>query len=427
VRLLHFSVLALLLPACGGESAPRPRNLVFLCVDTLRWDHLGAYGDERPDASPAIDSLAASSVVFEDAQSHASWTLPSFAAVLTSTYTSTNGCSDLESRLKESFVTLPEIFRDAGFDTFGVASHIFFREEYGFWQGFDAFDATLAHKRGEEGWRALSSPYVTERALAFLDQRRADADADPFLLWLHYFDPHLPYVDHDGVGVEPGTEHERYRAEIAYTDGFVGEVLAGLERNGHSEDTVVVFLSDHGEAWQEHAGVRRHAKSLYREELQVPLILHVPGVAPRRVTERVRTVDLLPTLLELFGLEHPLGMLAGRSLVPLLGGASLPEPRLLAEIELHADQRHRRALFEERWKLIEAQDGSHLLFDVDADPEERHDLAASEPAVVARLRSLLEEEVDRARMLGELFEGDGSVELSQEDLDRLHALGYGGE
>lgn len=407
---------------CGTAETSRPRNLLFLCVDTLRADHLGVYGGGA-GASPAIDELAAGAVVFENAVSHASWTLPSFAAVLTSTYTSTNGCWTKEDRLKGSLTTLPEIFQAAGFETYGVASHVFFREAFGLQQGFDAFDAELASTRDEEGWRPLSSPYVTQKAIEFLEAR--GPDDRPFLLWLHYFDPHMPYVDHAGVGDGPEHEHARYRSEITYTDGHVGRVLEALDRGGFREDTVVVFLSDHGEAWEEHAGVRRHAKSLFGEELTVPLVLRVPGVPERRVTDPVRTVDLMPTLLGLFGLRAPSAQpMEGQSLLPLLHGASWQAAPLLAEIELHPDQVHRRALVDEGWKLVERQDGTYLLFDLARDPGERNDRAGSERERVERMASKLLALLERARSVGERFQGDEPVVLSEEDLALLRQLGY---
>jgi arylsulfatase A-like enzyme len=416
--------------SCGGAAeVPAPRNLVFLCVDTLRADELGVYGGER-GLSPRVDALAESGIVFERARSHASWTLPSFAAVLTSLYTSTHGCWDFESRLPESFQTLPELFEGAGFDTHGVASHVFFREEYGLTQGFGSFDAELGHKREETGWVPLTSPRVSAQAEVWLDARAAAGEERPFLLWLHYFDPHLPYVDHEamGGGAQTPDERERYRAEIAYTDGFVGDVLDALERNGFAEETAVVFLSDHGEAFHDHPGVRRHSRSLYVEELRVPLVLRVPGLAPRRVAEPVRTVDLLPTLLELFGIAPPADQpMEGVSLVAALRGEAFEARALLAEIGLHDDARHARSIVDGRWKLIERLDGTPELYDVEADPLERNDLAGEQQAVVGELTARMDALQRRAEERGQAFERGGKVDVSDEDRERLRDLGYVGD
>ncbi len=419
------------LASCAGDAeVSRPKNLVFLCVDTLRADHLGYEGRangvdaEGRSLSPRIDELAASGVVFERAVSHASWTLPSFASLLTSTYSSTHGCWNTESRLVDSFTTLPEILQSAGFDTFGIGSHVFFNEHYGLQQGFDAFDDELARKRVDVGWVPLSSPVITKRAVDWLDARATAGDADPFLLFLHYFDPHLPYVDHSGAGrVDPASEHDRYKTEITYTDSHVGQVLDALERLGLADETCVVFVSDHGEAWQEHAGVRRHARSLFTEELRVPLIVRVPGVAPRRVTELVRTVDVMPTLLELFGLSDDVAR-EGASLVPVLRGAAPASNELLAEIRLHDDARHTRAFLSGKWKLIERKDGVFRLYDTDVDPGEERDLAQVLPDRVEALRASMEGVQRRAQARAADFAGERNLEVSAEDRERLNAIGY---
>ena len=424
--LLTLLSLSALHAGCGGGGdVARPSNLLVIGVDTLRADYLGAYGDPN-GLSPEIDALAESGVVFEHALSHASWTLPSFAAVLTSLYSSTHGCWNFDSRLSESFVTLPEIFREAGFETAGIASHVFFDDRYGLQQGFDSFDDELAHRREDEGWVAITSPIVAVKAERWLDERAAQGEGAPWLLWVHFFDPHVPYVDHTGRGLDgPETENERYRSEIAFTDRHVGRVLAALERNGFAADTAVVFLSDHGEAFEEHPGVRRHSRSLYREELWIPLIVRVPGLAPGRVSGLVRTVDLLPTLLEVFGIRPERAVpMEGESLAPALSGAR-PEPLpLLSEIRLH-DGSHARAIVDGRWKLIEdTSNGVVHLFDLESDVDERTDLARDQPELVEELRARMRELVARAELLGELFEGGGRVDLTPEELQWLRDLGY---
>ena len=426
VARIALAAIAVGLSACGsaGDAGPeRPRNLLVICVDTLRADHLGAYGD-RPSRTPAIDELARTGVVFERAISHASWTLPSFAAVLTSLYTSTHGCWNFDSRLGEGFVTLPEILSDAGFATAGVASHVFFNEKYGLQQGFDEFDDELAKRRADTGWIPITSPSVTEKALRWLDEQAAEPD-ERWMLWLHYFDPHYPYVPHDETGGPAAVEQELYRREIAYTDGYIGQVLAALEAKGFGDDTAILFLSDHGEAWEEHPGVRRHAKSLHKEELRVPLILRVPGLRARRVSQVVRTVDVLPTLLEVLGVqperEQPF---EGRSLVPALLGETVELPALLSEIRLH-DGFTANSIVEGRWKLIDdVSSRRRLLYDIDADFEEQHDLAAEHPQVVEDLALKLAKLLERAATLGEFYGDGGTVELSEAELENLRALGY---
>ena len=432
---------ALLAPALGcgqTERSDGPRNLLLICVDTLRADQLGFMG-ARPSITPNLDALAASGVVFEDAHSSASWTLPSVASLFTSLYSSTHGCWTFESRLSGEFVTLPEIFQNAGFDTAGIASHIFFDRDYGLQQGFDVFDDELAHRANEPGWREVTSPLVSEKAVRWLEERARAADADPFFLFLHYFDPHLPYVDHE-AGVnrgaagaqdapdpqDPGAEFGRYRSEIAFTDRHVGSVLDALERSGLAERTAVVFFSDHGEAFYEHPGIRRHSYSLYDEELSVPLVVRCPGIAPRRVSSFVRSVDLFPTVLELFGLSAREPR-AGVSLVPLLSGADRDSPALLAEIRLK-DGYHWNGLVGERFKLLEhVSTGRTELYDVAADPRETRDLARERPELVSELEEELRARIRDAQSLGERFGPAPSVEHTPEELEELRRLGYSGD
>ena len=412
---------------CASESAPdAPQNLLVIAVDTLRADALGIYGapDER---SPHIDSLGKAGIVFESAVSHASWTLPSFAATLTSTYTSTNGCWTFEARLPESFETLPEVFQAAGFETYGIASHIFFNQKYGLQQGFDSFDESLGHRANEAGWEPLTSPKVSERAVDWIEARAGSEQ--PWLLWLHYFDPHIPYYDHAkaaGLGAV-ADERTRYESEIQFTDRFVGEVLAALESSGFGANTAVLFLSDHGEAFYEHEDVRRHSHSLFQEELRVPLLLKVPGLEPRRVAGLTRTVDLMPTLLELFRLKAKPGQMVGRSLLPSLLGESQKSEPLLAEIRLKTAPKgkHSRAVLDGRWKLIEGLDGSFVLFDTQADPLEQNDLAASHGAEVQRLRSMMQALEARAKEAGKAFEPGSKVQQTEDEADQINSLGYG--
>jgi arylsulfatase A-like enzyme len=417
-------MLGLWASACGQH----PKNLLIVCVDTLRADELGAYGRE-PSITPALDRLAAGSVVFERAHAAASWTLPSVGAVLTSFFPSTTGLWNFDSALADSFPTLVERFRAAGFDTHGVASHVFFQRKYGLTQGFDSFDDELCHRKGEPGWQRITSPAVSDRAARWLEGRAASGAREPWLLFAHFFDPHVDYLDHEAAdpGASTRPERERYRSEIAFTDRHVGELLEALERSGFGRDTVVLFFSDHGESFLEHPPIQRHSYGLFEEELRVPLFLRVPGVAPRRVAAFVRTVDLLPTLLALFGLddEHARER-EGVSLVPLLAGGALSLPPQLAEIRLK-DGHHANAFVRGRHKLyVDVSKGRTRLFDLEADPREEHDLADAEPALRAELEQELRAAIRQAEAKGARLGAGGKVELSPEELRNLSDLGYAG-
>ena len=426
-RLLALLVASTTCAGCGAEP-PRPRNLLVLCVDTLRADQLGAYG-AAPSLTPNLDRLAGESVVFERAHAAASWTLPSVAAVFTGLCPSSTRLWTFETRLADSYSTLAERLESAGFTTHGVASHVFFDANYGLQQGFDSFDDELCHRKGEAGWREVTSPEVAGRAVRWLEERGRSNAREPWMLFAHFFDPHLPYVDHHS-GVAPAPEEfARYRSEIAFTDVHVGALLDALEKSGLAGDTAVLFFSDHGESFLEHPPIQRHSYSLFEEELHVPLFLRVPGLAPRRVTTAVRLVDLRPTLLALLGVgEGPGAVGEGVDLGPLLTGrAEGARPPNLAEIRLK-DGYHRNAIVDGDWKLIEDVSNRRLeLYDLAADPRERENLVTREPERAAELASELRIAIERAELLGHDFAPDAAVEHTPAELEHLRAMGYAGD
>lgn len=446
-----LAALALWLAACGRTpSHAVPRNLLLITVDTLRADELGAYGATQ-GTTPNIDALAAGGVVFENAISQSSWTLPSLASLLTSTYPSTHKVDRFGAALDPSFRTLGEVLRDAGFATAAVTSHVYAGPKYGMAQGIETFDdALVAGNRQAE--LKVSSPGVTAGGIRRLAE--VAQGSQRWFLWLHYFDPHFPYIRHDDPAAPQGDTREDYRADIAFTDGRIGEVLDELERLGATDETLVVLVSDHGEEFREHKKLR-HGYTLFREVVHVPLILRAPGIAPLRVAEPVNGIDLLPTVLELLDLPIPPAAV-GRSLVPALLGERLDEHPILSELRLHPEY-PADSLQLGPWKLVLDRSGRAalgyarfpggpptddslephapggesieraLLFRIDSDAGEQHDLAAEHPDVVARLSATLEALQKRARAsaVGE----SAAVEHSAEELELLKQLGYvgGGE
>jgi arylsulfatase A-like enzyme len=333
---------------CRPGEHPRP-NVLLITVDTLRADHLGTYGMSF-DTSPNIDALAAGGVVFEKAIAAAGKTTPAHASILTSRYVREhsvghgNGSSALGTE-----PTLAEYFRDAGYATAAFVSNILLTRRVGLGRGFDVFDDELTTPE-------INRPHVveriaqdtTERALAWL----RDPANRPFLLWIHYQDPHGPYTPPPAVrdrfrfpaapdekelpiqrgnaasgGIPPyqvlpnlrrvSEYRSRYAGEIFYADHWIGEIIAAADTAG-AGDTIVLLTADHGESFGENGYYFKHTHTTTPEVARVPLIIRARGLAAERRSEVVSHVDILPTLLDLAGLPIPSDA-SGISLVSLAG------------------------------------------------------------------------------------------------------------
>lgn len=447
-RLPHALPLALLLAAtlagCGRQAPPRP-NLLLIVVDTLRQDHLGCYGYPRP-TTPNIDFLAAGSFRYAHAYSQAPWTTPSVGTLLTSRYPSELGITEAPDRLADRFVLLSEALQGAGYATGAVVSHYFLGSKWNFNQGFDLYDESnvLGHAR-------VSSEGVTDTALAFLRERRAADPDQPVFLFVHYFDPHYDYIEHEGHRfsdpayrgpVTSGMVYtdlleilrdltprdvahlvDLYDSEIAFTDAQIGRLLAGLEELGLFDDTLIVLTSDHGEEFLERHTIG-HGQSLYDELIHVPLLVKFPGGEEPGVVEgNVGLIDLYPTLLDY--LELPIGHpVSGRSFLGRGPGAE-PARRLLFS---ETDWGQYRGVIRERLKLHHhLPSGGYLLFDLAGDPGERDNLTPelAQTGRVADFYDLQEKLQTWMRAMERLAEsGAGEVEITPEEREQLKALGY---
>ncbi len=365
-------------------------------------------------------------MLFERAHSVASWTLPSVVSILTSLYPSAHGCQGDRSALASEYATLAEHLAAAGFRTAAVTSHVYLAKKYGLNQGFQSYDDSLVEKTRSKSHATISSPAITEKALAWLDGREHEAKDERWFLWLHYFDPHSQYMPHPET-IQPfgPSMIDHYDGEIAFTDLHLGRVFDRLRELGLADDTLVVLISDHGEEFKDHGG-GGHRATLYEEVLRVPLIVRAPGFVPRRVAEPVGNLDVLPTICELLDLAPP-ARIQGESLVPLMRG--LPaEPRThLAEMR-NNNKKDWDGLVEGKYKLLHDVTADRmLLFDLEADPLEQTDVAASHPEIVQAMSARMRALIAHSRTLA-LQKGPGTeVELTPEDQEALDQLGYGGD
>ncbi len=420
------SILAggLFFAACTQPPPEPPRpNLLILSIDTLRADHLGCYGYTR-GTSPNIDALAARSVVFDSAESASSWTLPSMTSLMTGLSVSGHNCDHLGSRLDPSYTTLAELLRDGGYDTELVASHLFLSTPYGLQQGFTHVDTSVVQEAND-----ITSQDVSDLGIEWLKQKSAVKDGVPWMLWLHYYDPHAPYLKHAGVSEAFGTDSDLdlYDGEIAYTDQHIGRLLEELARSTQAPNTIVIVVADHGEEFGEH-GHKGHGYALYEECVRVPLILSAPDIAARRVPDVVPSIDLLPTLLDLCRVE-PRQELEGQALTPLLHGQALPEQEAGSEVRWQVGQ-DLRSLHVGRWKRIEGHANEQevsQLFDIPADPHEECDLRAAQAARAATLSERIVARLRDARRIAGGHHQIGESALSPSELQRALHTGYIGE
>ena len=433
-------------------------SVVWIVLDTVRADYLGCYGHDRP-TSPSIDRLAREGLVFERAVSPASWTLPAMASMLTGLYGESHGVLHTEHKLGAEALSFVEVLAGAGYTTGAVVSGTFTDSFWGFDQGFDEYDDLGMVVDDEEGGatdiaameqrahRRVTSPEVTERALDFLERNQDRR----FFLFAHYFDPHQDFVEHAGFserfGPRPAADARfgrydpdpaatarlrgLYEGEIAFTDHHIGRLLERLDDAPFAEDVVVVITADHGEEFYERQWLG-HGNTLFNELVRVPLVVSVPGVAGRRVTTPVTTLDLAPTVLELCGLGAEFGQ--GQSLVPLFekeGEAravytslfpslAAEDGELAAQTAFRVDRGDTAAIRDER--LV--GEAGELFFEWPSDPLQLKNLGRQVPA---RPRALLEL-YERARpRLVELRTSSERLELSPEILKALRGLGYAGD
>ncbi len=417
-------LVPLLLLSCAGEAPPAERrpDVLFLTVDTLRADHLGFHGYPGP-TSPQLDKFARESVVFENAIAQSSWTLASLASLMTSHWVGELGIRDFRSHLPTSATTLAEVLSDNGYETGAVGSHLVFLDKYGLRQGIADFDDELVLRDFGRSHRAISSKQISDKGLAWMAERRDSAK--PWFLWLHYFDPHVPYQEHPSVGDKFGTSPiGRYDGEIAFTDAQMGRVLRRAKAS--ERPLVVVFTADHGEEFNDH-GKNSHGHTLYQELIHVPLFIRGPGLAPASIPDLVRLVDVMPTLFEL--LRIPLDQrpteLVGQSLLPLTRGDTLEPQPSLSELRFHADT-HVDALIRGRWKLIVPRTEAPVeLYDLEDNRKESKNLAERRPKLVESLREQMDLMTSEAWTRGESSATE--LELDPDEIDALQGLGYMGD
>lgn len=447
-------------PRIAVPQAPAPefepaKNVVVVLVDTLRASKLKPWNPNSRVRTPVLEELAQRSAVFERGQSTENWTKPAVGAILTGLHPIDHQARTQSAVLSDSALMVSEHFKANGFTTGGFIANGYISDRFGFDQGWDRYKNFIR----EEGASSEAADVFREAgdwAIEHKDER--------FFLYVHTIDPHVPYdpeeefvsmydprpnydgqvqprmtgeLLHDAKRNPPTVTFSRsdvirlqalHDGEITQHDRHMGAFINRLKEAGLWEDTVFVFVSDHGEEFNEH-GSWGHGHSIYQELLHVPLMIHREGVVPaRRIPTTVSTMDIAPTVCELAGIE-PMPNTAARSLVPLLYGQSRPGPAVAMSEFLD----ERRVITAGRYKFFVRGNLTVSMFDLEEDPGEQNQLTPSDRPIAARyLRTLqgqflgasnraqwLDAEQSRAPALQA-----GEVQMDDELQQQLRELGY---
>jgi choline-sulfatase len=409
-------------------------NLLFVLIDTLRADRLSSYGYER-ETSPTIDALASSGIRFAQQMSQSSWTKCSMASLWTGFYPVRTGVTRSPQALADDARMPAEILRDSGFRTFAIWRNGWVGPAFGFSQGFEVYlspraspvPASVRREKPTVGVVGTDQDLVSS-AIEFLRSHPQER----WFLYLHLMDVHQYVYDEESALF--GTAYsDLYDNSIRWVDRVLARLIREIDARGLREKTLIVVAADHGEAFGEH-GREGHARDVYGEVTTTPFVLSLPfRLEPGIVVETPsENVDVWPTLLDLLGLP-PLEGADGRSRLPEILAAARGEPAPARDGArfAHIDQAWGRtrepprpmvAVSEGPYRLIQrAEAGPGELYDRAADPREQVDIAAEQPEVQARLAALANEYLKRPPAP---WQAAPAVELEEDELEQLRALGY---
>ena len=414
-------------------NRPSGPNVILVCIDALRADHLGAYGNPE-NVSPFMDTLAEGGVIFRNVMSQSSWTKTSVAAFMTSEFGMIGRVARREDVLPASVITLAEIMQQARYKTGALVSNPWLQKKFGFTQGFDEYDDSAAETLRID----------QDRIYEFLRRH----NREPFFLYLHFMDVHNPYNApgeyHDMFVEEPGEYYYQngpadlsdvdleylrglYQGEIRYIDDKIRALFEFLDREGLLGDTAVIITSDHGDEFQEHGGLG-HGTTLYSELLRIPLFIapneKLFGPLATEVELPVRAVDIMPTVVDISGVVLPESIdIDGVSLMGLVTsrpGGDVPRRFIGGVVSVHSGESSLTCIEGDYKYIHNITRDSGELYNVIWDPSDRVNLVDSIPTVSRDMRERLLADLE------ELFP-PGKIEKTSIDdktIKKLKAVGY---
>ncbi len=424
-RALGGPILALLLllvlpVGCGRKNAKRKASRVFpnapvvlISIDTLRSDRLPFYGYKDVE-TPALSALRADSILFESAWSHVPLTLPAHVALFTGLLPDRNGVHDnLGYTVNPKVTTLAELLKKAGYATGGAVTSRVMNGNSGVGRGFDLWDDDVYANRPFQDFGSIQRP--GDDAVASLEAWMEGKEDRPFFAFLHLYEPHSPYEPKEPFRSRYANP---YDGEIATADAITGKFLDFLKAKGIYDRAFVVLLSDHGEGLGDH-GEAEHGVFLYREVLQVPLLVKLPkGEVPASssVSVPVQLTDVFTTIAQGVGLAGFVAPAGTVSVIDVADGLALPDRRIYAETffpRVHFGWSELRSLLDGRWHYIEAPRPE--FFDLKSDPGEKTNLVEGKPEPFRAMRIEMEK-------LRASFQAPSAVD--PEVAKQLASLGY---
>ncbi len=400
------------------NPSSRASRCLILTIDTLRADHVGAYNDSV-DYTPAMDKLARSSIVFDRAYTPVPFTLPAHCSLLTGLYPPRHGVRDNGPfRLGTEVITLAEIAQQNGFRTTAFVSAFPVDSSFGLDQGFELYDDAYISQESIAIFIYSERPAdeTMEQAIQWI---KSAADSR-WLMWIHLFDPHLPYTPPQRLVQKYGN---LYNSEIAFADEQIGKLHQLLESQGLLEETLFIITADHGEGLGDH-GEETHGTFIYNTTVHIPLFIHQPAVLKhRRSQEAVSLVDIMPTVIDWFGWKEP-SIQDGLSLKDhLLKDSSLPHRPLYLETLTNTYTRRWapvRGIIEENMKLVDLP--LPELYNLKTDFQEKNNIARTSPKLWEKYFNSYHNTIDKLQVARK--EKTSLAPLSSEERAKLRSLGY---
>ena len=436
-------------------------NVILLLIDTLRADHMGCYGYYR-ETTPEIDKFAKESVIFKNMIAQCSWTRPSTTSILSGLYLKNHGVYAINQTLSEDVLILPEILQDNGYHTYAFISNGIVSEHAGFNQGYDHFNDRLFARLMKERREQNNLSADPNGAVFYINSKNLNEEVFEFVrenvtsrfnnfIYIHYMDPHGPYnpeVKHFSADnkiqlgndtrrllgpknvsqafLEEKTEKERqqifqeminsYDDEILINDDSVGELFEFLKSQGMYDNSIIIILADHGEEFYEHGGFA-HGRTLYEEQLKVPLIIKVPNIGHKVIDEQVNHIDVVPTVLDLLGIDSGVEFDG----VNVLDGKY--HEFSYSELEFHKNKKSAIRTLELKLIRNHLDEKDNQFYLLSEDYKEKNDLYSNKEYSIEvellynRLNSFLEDKRD-------LDLTQQEREIDEETLEQLKALGY---